>query len=130
MDDIITNNINVAFKETPLAHNCQPPRQCFQPQATYRSFDGSCNNIHPARSNWGAAGQAMERLLPPAYEDGIWMPRQHGVDGSLLTSAREISRFVMEDADQPHPKYNLMLMQFGQFVAHDIMQSASISLGK
>lgn len=71
----------------------------------------------------------MERLLPPAYEDGIWTPRMHSVDGTELMGAREISRRLMTDVNLPHPKYNLLLMQFGQFVAHDVTQSASVRLG-
>ena len=124
------NNMEVEFRNTPLAHNCQPPRACVNPRAKYRTFDGICNNPHYLRSHWGAAGQHMERLMPPAYEDGIWLPRIHAKDGSLLTSAREISRIVMEDEDKPHPKHNLLLMQFGQFLAHDVAQSATVRLGR
>ena len=124
------NNMEVEFRNTPLAHNCQPPRACVNPLAKYRTFDGICNNPHPLRSHWGAAGQHMERLMPPAYEDGIWLPRIHAKDGSLLSSAREISKTVMEDEDKPHPKHNLLLMQFGQFLAHDVSQSATVRLGK
>ncbi|KAM7364696.1 chorion peroxidase [Cochliomyia hominivorax] len=128
VDDIITNNIEVEFKQTPLAHNCQPPRPCVDLRAKYRTFDGTCNNAHPLRSHWGSAGQPMERLLPPSYEDGVWTPRQHSKDGSLLTNAREISRILMVDADRPHPKHNLLVMQFGQFLAHEVSQSASVRL--
>ncbi|XP_075146789.1 chorion peroxidase [Haematobia irritans] len=128
VDDIITNNIDVEFRQTPLEEHCQPPRPCLNPRSRYRSFDGSCNNILPHRSHWGAAGQPMERLLPPAYEDGIWTPRIHAKDGSLLTGAREISRILLGDADRPHPRYNLLLMQFGQFIAHDVTQSATVRL--
>lgn len=39
----------------------------------YRSDDGSCNNLHNTR--WGSAGTAFQRILPAAYEDGIWAPR-------------------------------------------------------
>lgn len=130
MEDIITNNIDLEFKETPLEHHCHPPRSCLNKRSKYRTFDGSCNNIRPHRSHWGAAGQPMERLLPPAYEDGIWTPRIHAKDGSLLTGAREISRILLGDSDRPHPKYNLLLMQFGQFIAHDVTQSSSVRLGK
>lgn len=96
----------------------------------YRFPSGKCNNPIPLRSSWGEAGSAMERLLPPAYEDGIWAPRQHGVDGSLLPSARKISRILVLDQDRPHSQYNLLLMQFGQLIAHDVTQSSSITMGK
>uniref|UniRef100_A0A1I8PRJ4 Chorion peroxidase n=1 Tax=Stomoxys calcitrans TaxID=35570 RepID=A0A1I8PRJ4_STOCA len=128
LDDIITNNIDVDFMQTPLEQLCHPTRPCLNPRAKYRSFDGNCNNVLPHRSHWGAAGQPMERLLPPAYEDGIWTPRIHAKDGSLLTGAREISRILLGDADRPHPVYNLFLMQFGQFIAHDVTQSATVRL--
>uniref|UniRef100_A0A034VZV8 Chorion peroxidase n=2 Tax=Bactrocera dorsalis TaxID=27457 RepID=A0A034VZV8_BACDO len=128
VDDLITNNVQVDFKKTPLAHHCSGPHHCSEPNARYRSFDGVCNNKLPHRSLWGSAGQPMERLLPPAYEDGIWTPRLHSVDGSELMGARETSRRLMTDVDLPHLKYNLLLMQFGQFVAHDVTQSASVRL--
>ncbi|XP_067615821.1 chorion peroxidase [Eurosta solidaginis] len=128
VDDLITNNIHVDLKKTPLSHHCEVPLRCSNPNARYRSFDGSCNNPLPQRARWGSAGQPMERLLPPAYEDGIWTARIHSVDGSELMSAREISRRLMIDTDMPHPKYNLLLMQFGQFLAHDVVQSSSVRL--
>lgn len=123
------NNLEVEFRDTPLAHSCQTPSACVNPRAKYRSLDGICNNPHPLRTHWGSAGQHIERLLPPAYEDGIWLPRIHATDGSLLTSAREISRIVLEDEDKPHSRHNLLLMQFGQFLAHDVSQSATVRLG-
>lgn len=118
------------FGSTPLGNHCRPPPLCAKSNAKYRTFDGTCNNPLPHRSMWGAAGQPMERLLPPVYEDGVWLPRAHGVDGSPLTGAREISRTLLIDTNRPHPKYNLLVMQFGQFIAHDVTQSASIRLGK
>ncbi|XP_037956398.1 chorion peroxidase [Teleopsis dalmanni] len=126
IDDIITNNLHVDFKDTPLAHHCAPPHHCRNPRARYRSFDGSCNNPLSDRSLWGAAGQPMERLLPPAYEDGIWTPRMHSVDGKPLLGARETSRKLIADVNRPHPKHNLLVMQFGQFIAHDVSQTASV----
>ncbi|XP_017471463.1 PREDICTED: chorion peroxidase [Rhagoletis zephyria] len=128
MDDLITNNVQVDFRKTPLAHHCSAPHKCADPNARYRTLDGTCNNPLPHRSRWGSAGQPMERLLPPAYEDGIWTPRMHSVDGSELMGAREASRRLMADVYSPHPKYNLLVMQFGQFLAHDVTQSASVRL--
>lgn len=128
IEEFESNNVDVNFESSPLGHHCQKPPKC-QKGGPYRTFDGSCNNPLPHRAHWGAAGQPMERLLSPAYEDGIWLPRLHSsVDRSPLTSPREISRVLFTDTNRPHPKYNLLVMQFGQFVAHDITQSSSIKL--
>ncbi|XP_017047162.1 chorion peroxidase [Drosophila ficusphila] len=128
VDDFITNNVPIKFTETPLAQHCQPPLICRNVRSVYRSLDGTCNNPLPQRSLWGAAGQPMERLLPPAYEDGIWTPRSHSSDGTPLLSARKISRILLADVDRPHPLYNLLVMQFGQVLAHDISQTSSVRL--
>lgn len=109
-------------------------KRCLQPvrcnhQRRYRSFDGTCNNLHPDRSSWGAAGHPFEKLLPPAYEDGVWAARTHSVSGKSLTSARTISALLLPDVDRPHPQLNLLTMQFGQFIAHDFTRSSSIKLG-
>lgn len=68
--------------------------------------------------------------MPPVYEDGVWAPRVTATDGSRLTNSRIISRILFEDVNRPHPRYNLLVMQFGQFMSHDVTQSASITLGK
>ena len=57
----------------------------------YRSIDGSCNNWdHP---EWGTTDSAFQRLLSPAYEDGLGLPV--GWSGGL-PSARLISQSVMK----------------------------------
>uniref|UniRef100_A0A182RSK4 Chorion peroxidase n=1 Tax=Anopheles funestus TaxID=62324 RepID=A0A182RSK4_ANOFN len=109
---------------------CLPPRPC-DPHAKYRSFDGTCNNPVPSRSTWGAAGYPFERLLPPAYEDGVWAPRVHSrVSGRPLASARDISVAVFPDNDHRDRKFNLLLVLFGQFMSHDFTRSASVRMGK
>lgn len=128
IEEFETNNVDVHFGSSALGQHCQKPPQC-KKGSRYRNHDGSCNNPLSHRAHWGAAGQPMERLLSPMYEDGIWLPRLHSsVDRSPLTSPREISRNLFTDIDKKHPKYNLLVMQFGQFIAHDITQSASIKL--
>lgn len=49
------------------------------------------------------------------------------VTGAPLTNARTISRTLIHDADRPHPTLNLLFMQFGQMLTHDVTQSASIT---
>lgn len=106
-------------------HTCvtSPPCHAKLLGFRYRAIDGVCNN--PNVGAWGAAKQPMERLVPPAYEDGVWAPRVHAVDGSLLVSPRAISATLFPDIDRPHPQLNLLTMQFGQFLSHDITQSGS-----
>lgn len=114
------------FDGTPLENTCNEFIPCPPIKSKYHSQDGRCNHPDPVKSSWGAAGSPMERLLPPAYHDGIWEPRHLSVDGTPLTNARTISRKLLKDADRPHHLINLLFMQFGQFLAHDVTQSASI----
>jgi hypothetical protein len=130
LEDASLNNYHVSYERTSLGKRCVPGPPCRILNSKYRSIDGRCNNPIPGRSMWGAAGTAMERLLPPAYADGIWGPRELSVSGSKLKSPRTISRKVFIDANVPHPRYNLMMMQFGQFLAHDFTRSSSIRLRK
>lgn len=121
--------VRANLEGTAIENGCGHPAICPSVPSKYRTQDGKCNNPDPAKSNWGAGGSPMERLLPPAYEDGIWEPRALAYDGSPLTNARTISRELLIDIDRPHPLYNLLLMQFGQFITHDVSQSASITQG-
>lgn len=129
-EDFELRQVDANFEGTALANTCSPRIPCPATSPRYRTQDGVCNNPDPSKSSWGAAGSPMERLLPPSYEDGIWDPRRHSVDGSPLTNPRTISRELIQDIDRPHPLYNLLFMQFGQFITHDVTQSASITNGE
>lgn len=96
-----------------------PAVNCRNSLTPYRSQDGSCNNIrHP---NWGRANIALTRLLPPEYEDGIQAPRGMSEDGrSELPSSRQLSSALISHEDRPDNEFTLLLMQWGQFVDHDV----------
>ena len=83
----------------------------------FRIIDGSGNNI--ANSQWGQAGQPLERLLQNGYDDGLSTPR--GGTPSL-PSARVVSNFVSDqNVLMPDPNFvNNMFWDFGQFIDHDI----------
>lgn len=66
----------------------------------------------------------FERLLEASYADGINEPRV-SVDGSPLPSARDVSLVLAPDRNQPNKRYTLMVMQFGQFIDHDLTHTAS-----
>lgn len=123
------NNFDAHLSGSPLEKTCPLRPSCPAKFPRYRTYDGTCNH-EQGKETWGAAKTPMERLLPPAYEDGIWSPRVSAHDGSKLQSARTISRNLFPDLDRPHSHLNLMLMQFGQFLSHDFTQSSSITLRK
>ncbi|KAF5295133.1 hypothetical protein FQA39_LY13284 [Lamprigera yunnana] len=113
------------LKATPLGSACPIPPTCSAVFPHYRSVDGSCNNV-----NSPALGMALtpySRLLPPVYHDGIWTPRISEDQGQPLYSPRLISSILFVENDVANYDYTLMLMQFGQFLSHDITQSIDTS---
>lgn len=83
----------------------------------YRTLDGSCNNLE--NSHWGAANTPYGRLLSAKYGDGINSVAK-SVTGKELPSSRVISTTIFNDKDIPDPRFTIVMMQFGQFVAHDM----------
>ena len=52
---------------------------------------------------------------------GVSVPRgQISESSSTLPSARAISEALIADLNRPSPDFTLMLMQWGQFLDHDI----------
>ncbi|XP_071089127.1 myeloperoxidase-like [Haliotis cracherodii] len=121
---------NVSQEEIPLVlkKGFGPKLECdsslVEPcnaSSPYRTANGSCNNLE--HTTWGKAFIPMRRWLDPAYDDHISSPREksHG-SSSKLPSARLVSTTVHSpstDADR-HASYTHMLMQWGQFLDHDI----------
>lgn len=86
-------------------------------ESKYRTYDGSCNNRrYPL---WGAINAESERLLPAYYADGV-SSFQKSSSGTNLPSARVISKKIFGEKNNTDPEYNIVNMQFGQFVAHDM----------
>ncbi|XP_018575206.1 uncharacterized protein LOC108913999 [Anoplophora glabripennis] len=91
--------------------------RCPPASRRYRTADGTCNNLD---NPWkGSAMLPMQRFLPPAYEDGIQSIRR-SILGPRLPSAREVSVQIHGDRDKELPTVTLMLMQWGQFIDHDV----------
>ena len=87
---------------------------CFNKK--YRTLDGTCNNLDSPLQ--GAAEIPFLRLLDPAYEDRIGLPVGWSGD---KPSARKISRDVISTKEvTSNDNFTLMLMQFGQFLDHDM----------
>nr|XP_020665436.1 peroxidasin homolog [Pogona vitticeps] len=105
---------------------------CFHQK--YRTHDGSCNNLqHPM---WGASLTAFQRLLKPAYQNGFNLPRGF----SLVEDSRELplplprlvsTAMIGTETVTPDDRFTHMLMQWGQFLDHDLDQTvAAISMAR
>lgn len=68
-------------------------------------------------------------LLTSRYFLGVNAPRAHADNGAPLPSARRVSVVFAEARDSPSDNYTLLLMQWGQFVDHDLTHTP-ISRGK
>ncbi|CAF1177250.1 unnamed protein product [Didymodactylos carnosus] len=100
-----------------LKSNCQ--EKCH----VYRTSDGTCNNIQ--NPYWGASFTVLTRWLHAQYENGFNTPRGWNqsllYNGYVLPSAREISsRLIATKHITPDPAFSHMLMQWGQFLDHDM----------
>lgn len=95
-------------------NNCS--NMCFHRK--YRTFDGTCNNLlHPM---WGASLTPFNRLLSPVYENGFnspvgWQDLEGNPSARLVSTQLISSEEVTDDQQFTH-----MLMQWGQFLDHDI----------
>ena len=87
-------------------------------KSKYRTIDGRCNNLkHP---EWGSASSTYLRLQDPAYDDNIGKPRTRSEAGTPLPSARQVSKSVHTTKSRVDRKHSHMVMQWGQFLDHDI----------
>ncbi|KAJ8730372.1 hypothetical protein PYW07_017410 [Mythimna separata] len=111
------------MRQSPLMKSC-PLRgapKCPPASKRYRTHDGTCNNFN--RPRWGATMTPVQRFLSPSYSDGIQAARR-SVFGSKLPSAREISSTIHEDRNAETLGVTHLLMQWGQFLDHDVTSSS------
>uniref|UniRef100_A0A9J8AZI0 Peroxidasin n=1 Tax=Cyprinus carpio carpio TaxID=630221 RepID=A0A9J8AZI0_CYPCA len=102
---------------------------CFHQK--YRTHDGTCNNLqHPM---WGASLTAFERLLKPVYDNGFNLPRgatERRHNSFTLPLPRLVSTSMIgTETITPDDRYTHMLMQWGQFLDHDL-DSTVVSLSQ
>lgn len=84
----------------------------------FRTFNGWCNNLN--NPQYGKSVTPLIRFLSAKYDDAISRPRFRSLSGKALPSPRLVSVVVHADVSHLHGRYTLMLMQFGQFLDHDI----------
>ncbi|XP_046453343.1 peroxidase-like isoform X1 [Daphnia pulex] len=109
----------------PACRSKPPCMQHFGSGVKYRTIDGSCNNLE--KPSWGMARSTFQRILPPAYSDGVFAPRI-AMDGTTLPSARFISLVIVSHHDAPRADLSLLWMVFGQFIDHDLTLSPTFVL--
>lgn len=96
------------------------------PSRLYRSMDGTCNNENQPLK--GSAGQALLRITPPTYADGVFSIKTRSVDGYELPGARRVSRQATSSSDTSAVDLTGWVMQFGQFIDHDLSMTPFIHL--
>ena len=116
--------------EVGIETHCPVENVKCNPRLPIRSADGTCNNLQ--QPLWGSVHRPYSRLVPPAYEDGIKDPRGAVfTDSGYLTrlpSPRVVSTNLMLGSNATDAAHSHLLMQFGQFVDHDL--SANSKGGK
>jgi len=83
--------------------------------STYSTITGRCNNIK--NPNWGAANIAFSRIVSPRYQSPK-SDRPRGLAGDL-PNVRVVAT-AFPEKDNPDNRVSSMIMQFGQFLDHDI----------
>ncbi|PIO67811.1 shTK domain protein, partial [Teladorsagia circumcincta] len=93
-----------------------------------RTMDGTCNNLqHPLR---GAAYRPYTRLLPTVYDNGLSEP-VGSMNPQMRPSPRAITRHLTSShASVVSEDYNAMVMQFGQFISHDMAKTTLVPSAK
>ena len=115
-------------------HRFKRKVQCSQRCLNYRTFDGTCNNMHIPRR--GAANTALRRLLPAEYQNGFSTPRGWNksslYNGYMLPNVRDITTQIITTTKiTEDQKFSHMLMQWGQFLDHDLDHTVmSMSLNR
>ena len=105
--------------EQLLVPGCTPEQEprC-DPGQRYRSASGQCNNLrHPLR---GKSLSKQIRLFKNTFEDGVFSPREFGINGEKLPNARLVSERTMDSKSTETDDHTLSVMQMAQFVDHDL----------
>ncbi|XP_043235689.1 peroxidase-like [Amphibalanus amphitrite] len=101
---------------------CRAPPPSCNASYPYRTANGTCNNLQ--NPLWGSAFRAFRRVLQPDYEDGVSFPRSAD-DGGYLPAARQVCRHIFTDEYHGDTTRSLLMMQWGQFIDHDLTATAA-----
>lgn len=117
-----------SFDRKAKRPDSRPPKDGapnFEVPAEYRAIDGTGNNT--VETAWGAAEIVFERLVTPAYADGVDAPAR-----TNLASPRAISNAVAAQTESiPNDRGATdYLWQWGQFLDHDIDETPASDPGE
>ncbi|KAI1711591.1 heme peroxidase domain-containing protein [Ditylenchus destructor] len=118
--DVRNNNAQFGCMPTLGSSNCRK-NLCFH--LKFRSFDGTCNNLDEPLK--GAAFMPFARIKDPAYDDKFSAPSASL--NRLRPPAREASRLMLSSSAELTSKWNALLMQWGQFIAHDVAKTTMLN---
>ncbi|KZS13261.1 Peroxinectin [Daphnia magna] len=113
------------LRDTILFDTCPSHPNCDEKTlaSPFRTMNGSCNNAHPpGHTPWGLPKTQYQRALAPVYADGVWTPRL-AKDGGQLPPPRLLSLSVVRDIDVPSDSDSTFVMQYGQFIDHDMLET-------
>ncbi|KJH50886.1 animal hem peroxidase [Dictyocaulus viviparus] len=125
LDSVIRSNLANACVPRLDETSCEM-NVCYN--AYFRTMDGTCNNLkNPLR---GAAYRPYTRLLPTIYDNQLSEPV-----GSMFPQLRPSPRLITRQLTSSHAsivseEYNAMVMQFGQFISHDMAKTTLIPSAK
>ncbi|KIH61607.1 shTK domain protein [Ancylostoma duodenale] len=120
INDVRNSNANFNCAPTQMAPNCNK-NLCYH--LRFRSFDGTCNNLDRPMS--GSAFSALMRLKEPMYDNGLNAPTSSFT--RTRPSSRDASRLLLSSPSQIPHHSNALLMQWGQFIAHDIAKTTMLN---
>lgn len=84
----------------------------------FRTMTGWCNNLR--EPSFGKSLRPFGRLAPARYADGVSEMMLLGKTGQPLPNPRTVSTSMHYDVADAHRRYTLMVMQWGQFLDHDV----------
>ncbi|KAL5279193.1 DBLOX family protein [Megaselia abdita] len=120
-DSLQSIDISSFLSDTPHVQpnsHCEDPATPCDPTSPFRTITGYCNNLR--NPSWGKSLSTFSRLLPAQYDDGVSAPRLRSVGGGQLPNPRTISTLIHPDISNLHTRYSLMVMQYAQFLDHDL----------